>query len=109
MVTKAAQASPVLDALGHQTRREILALLKAGPLPVGDIAKHLPISRPAVSKHLRILEQAELVEHVSQGTQNIFRLRLSGFSAARAYLESFWDEALASFQHLAERAEEAEQ
>lgn len=108
MVTKEAGASPVLDALGRQTRREILALLKAGPLPVGDIAKHLPISRPAVSKHLRILEQAELVEHVSQGTQNIFRLRLSGFSAARTYLESFWDEALAGFQQLAERAEGAE-
>lgn len=108
MITKEAQVNPVLDALGHQTRRAILALLKAGPLPVGDIAKHLPISRPAVSKHLRILEQAGLVEHVSQGTKNIFRLRLSGFSAARTYLESFWDEALDGFQHLAERAEEAE-
>jgi DNA-binding transcriptional ArsR family regulator len=108
MATKEARASPALDALGHETRREILVLLKAGPLPVGEIAERLPISRPAVSKHLRILERAGLVEHRPQGTQNIFRLRLAGFSAARAYLESFWDEALAGFQHLAERAEEAE-
>jgi DNA-binding transcriptional ArsR family regulator len=108
MVTKEAQASPALDALGHKTRRAILTLLKAGPLPVGDIAGRLPISRPAVSKHLRVLERAGLVEHNSQGTQNIFRLHLSGFSAARAYLESFWDEALAGFQQLADGAEEAE-
>lgn len=99
---------PVLDALGHQTRRDILALLKAGPLPVGDIARRLPISRPAVSKHLRILEQAGLVDYTTRGTQNIFQLRLSGFSAARVYLESFWDEAPASFQQVAQASAEAE-
>lgn len=99
---------PVMDALGHQTRRDILALLKAGPLPVGDIAGRLPISRPAVSKHLRILERAGLVDHTTHGTQNIFQLRLSGFRAARVYLESFWDEALASFQQVAEATTEAE-
>jgi DNA-binding transcriptional ArsR family regulator len=95
-----------MDALGHRTRREILALLRAGPLPVGDIAKHLPISRPAVSKHLRTLERAGLVEHRAHGTQNVFRLRAAGFQSARAYLEGFWDEALASFQQLAEGANE---
>lgn len=91
-----------MDALGHQTRRDILALLKEAAMPVGDIAVHLPISRPAVSKHLRILEKAGLVEYTSSGTRNIFRLRSNGFDAARAYVESFWDEALASYQRVTE-------
>jgi DNA-binding transcriptional ArsR family regulator len=98
----------VMDALGHQTRRAILALLKESALPVGDIATRLPISRPAVSKHLRILKHAGLVEYTSSGTRNIFRLRAAGFGAARAYLESFWEEALASFQRVAESHERAD-
>jgi DNA-binding transcriptional ArsR family regulator len=106
MVTNQTQVNTVMDALGLQTRRDILALLRAQPLPVGDIASRLPISRPAVSKHLRVLERAGLVEHTTHGTQNIFRLRVGGFSAARAYLESFWDEALASFHQAAEEAAE---
>jgi DNA-binding transcriptional ArsR family regulator len=97
-----------MDALGHQTRRDILALLRHSALPVGDIASRLPISRPAVSKHLRVLEHAGLVEHTSSGTRNIFRLRAAGFDAARAYLESFWDTALANFQRLAESKERAD-
>jgi DNA-binding transcriptional ArsR family regulator len=97
-----------MDALGHQTRRAILALLKEAALPVGDIAARLPISRPAVSKHLRILERAGLVEYTSSGTRNIFRLRSTGFDAARGYVESFWDEALANFQRLAEGHEGSE-
>jgi predicted ArsR family transcriptional regulator len=109
MVTNEAQTGAILDALGHQTRRDILALLRAEPLPVGDIASRLPISRPAVSKHLRILERAGLVQHTAHGTQNIFRLRQSGFSAARIYLESFWDEALIRFQQAAKDAVEGEQ
>jgi DNA-binding transcriptional ArsR family regulator len=68
----------------------------------------VPADQPAVSKHLRILERAGLVEHRPQGTRNLFRLRLSGFSAARECLESFWDEALAGFRQLAEGAEETE-
>jgi DNA-binding transcriptional ArsR family regulator len=108
VVTNQVQITAVMDALGHQTRRDILALLRAEPLPVGDIASRLPISRPAVSKHLRVLERAGLVQHTARGTQNIFRLRHSGFSTARVYLESFWDEALASFQELAEGAAETE-
>jgi DNA-binding transcriptional ArsR family regulator len=102
MVTKEGEAGRALDALGHQTRRDILALLRVSPMPVGDIANRLPISRPAVSKHLRILEDAGLVEFTSIGTRNIFRLRSDGFGAARAYVESFWDEALAGFQNLAD-------
>lgn len=71
-------------------------------MPVGDIASRLPISRPAVSKHLRILENAGLVEYMSSGTRNIFRLRARGFNEARAYLESFWDETLTNFQRTVE-------
>jgi predicted transcriptional regulator len=108
MVTDEQQIERVMDALGHRTRRDILALLKDSALPVGDIAGRLPISRPAVSKHLRMLENAGLVEHTSSGTRNIFRLRAAGFGAARTYLESFWDQALANFQRVAESQEKAE-
>ena len=92
----------VMNALGDKQRRAILALLRVQPLAVGDIAAHLPISRPAVSKHLRILEEAGLVTYSRRGTRNIFRINLHGFDAARAYIESFWDEALANFQRAAE-------
>lgn len=92
----------ILDALGHQTRRDILGLLRERAMPVGDIADRLPVSRPAVSKHLRILEDAGLVEYTSVGTRNIFRLNQAGFNAARAYLESFWDEALDNFRRAVE-------
>lgn len=77
-------------------------------MPVGVIAAQLPISRPAVSKHLRILNQAGLVEYDTSGTRNIFRLRPSGFETARLYLENFWDQALANFQHVAETLDEPE-
>ncbi len=109
VVTKEHQVDRVLDALGHRTRREILAILKGTALPVGEIAGRLPISRPAVSKHLRILEEAGLVEYTSSGTRNIFKLRSKGFEAARAYLHSYWDEALANFQRAAEGPEGSEQ
>ena len=97
----------VMDALGHQTRRDLLALLKEGPLPVGSLAAQLPISRPAVSKHLRILQKAGLVEYESNGTRNIFRLNPNGFYTARSYVESFWEQALDNFKILAESQPEA--
>ena len=102
MVTEQLFGDRVMDALGHRTRRDILALLREAPMPVGDIAERLPVSRPAVSKHLRILESAGLVEYTSSGTRHIFRLSQGGFQAARAYLEGFWDEALANFRRVAE-------
>lgn len=101
MIAANQAAGRVLDALGNQTRRDILALLRENPMTVGAIATRLPISRPAVSKHLRILQEAGLVTHQESGTRNIFHLRPAGFSQAKAYLELFWDEALANFQHLA--------
>jgi DNA-binding transcriptional ArsR family regulator len=108
MVTKERHVDTVMDALGHRTRRDILALLKESAMPVGDIAERLPVSRPAVSKHLRILESAGLVEYTSSGTRNIFRLRAHGFDTARAYVESFWDEALANYRRIAEGHAEPE-
>lgn len=91
-----------MNALGHQTRRDILALLQEQPLPVGAIAKQLPITRPAVSKHLRLLENAGLVTYVRKGTTNIFYIDPSGFEVARTFLEPFWDVALARFKQLAD-------
>lgn len=91
-----------LDALGNRVRREILRLLVPGAKTVGSIAADLPVSRPAVSKHLRILERAELVRHEGRGTSNLFRLNPEGFAAARGWIESFWDEALPRFAALAE-------
>lgn len=101
LVHETTPADRVLDALGDATRREILGLLRAGPLPVGAIAARLPISRPAVSKHLRILQTAGLVAYNAQGTRNLFYLNPGGFQTARLYLAQFWDEALANFQQLA--------
>lgn len=77
-------------------------------MPVGSIAKRLPISRPAVSKHLRVLQEAGLVAFVARGRRNIFYLRPAGFHDARVYLEQFWDEALASFKRVAEEEDESE-
>jgi DNA-binding transcriptional ArsR family regulator len=99
----------IMNALGDQTRRDILALLKAHPLAVGDIAEQLPISRPAVSKHLRILASAGLVSFTPNGTRNIFHINKQGFDAARSYIDSFWDEALAGFQRIAEATNEQDQ
>lgn len=91
-----------LDALGNPTRRQIVRLLAPGPKSVGEIAAALPVSRPAVSKHLRLLETAELVAHRSEGNRNVFRLRKSGFESARDWLESFWDDALMRLKQAAE-------
>lgn len=96
------QQELTLDALGNRVRRQILRLLVPGAQSVGSIAAELPVSRPAVSKHLRILERAELVRHEGKGTSNLFRLNPSGFAAARGWIESFWDEALPRFASLAE-------
>ncbi len=108
MVTKEREAADVLDALGNNVRREILVMLRKSEMPVGDIAAHFPISRPAVSKHLRILENAGLVAHRSVGTSNIFRIKYHGFETARQYLDSFWTEALLNFKEVAENQESGE-
>jgi DNA-binding transcriptional ArsR family regulator len=95
-------AERALDALGNPIRRRIVRLLAERPRPVGEIAAQLPISRPAVSKHLRLLQRAHLVAFDQEGNRNVFRLDPHGFDAARSWLSDFWDEALASFKELAE-------
>lgn len=90
-----------LDALGSPVRRSILRILASGPLPVGEIASVLPVSRPAVSKHLQILENVNLVTHEKEGSRNFFRLDAQGFAAARLALESFWEGSLARFAMVA--------
>lgn len=99
------QAGRALEALGSPTRRAILRLLVPGARTVGGIAEKLPVSRPAVSKHLRILEGAGLVATERRGVTTVVRLERAGFDAARRWLEEFWDEALARFATLAEEGE----
>lgn len=92
------QAAPVLDALGDGTRRDIVRLLSSRPASVGQLADQLPVSRPAVSQHLRVLHAAQLVTVVPQGTQRIYRLDPRGAATLRAYLDQMWDTALDRFE-----------
>ena len=106
--TPAEQArTRVFDALGNPVRREIVEILSGGDATAGDIADQLPVSRPAVSRHLKQLEAAELVVHEERGTSNVYRLEPRGFSAARRWLDAFWDEAIARFALLAENLPDA--
>jgi DNA-binding transcriptional ArsR family regulator len=91
----------VLDALGNSVRRAILRELRAGPRPVGEIAAGLPISRPAVSRHLRVLEDAGLVQVREEGTRNLYSIRMQGFASVRDFVDDFWDTALARLEELA--------
>jgi len=86
-----------LDALGDWTRRQILEALKQGPRSVGELAAGLPVSRPAVSQHLRVLKDAGLVLDRKDGTRRVYRVDPSGLADIRAYFDSFWDEALDRF------------
>ena len=90
------------DALGDPQRRAILRLLSAGGRSVGDLAADLPISRPAVSRHLRLLREAGLVAEEAVGTRRIYRLHEAGIEAVRIYLEQVWGEASARFRLTAE-------
>jgi DNA-binding transcriptional ArsR family regulator len=85
------------DALGDPMRRRLLELLHAGPQPVGELAAQLPIGRPAVSKHLRVLEGAGLVEHRSRGTRNLYSLAPAGLVDLQQWLVTTWDSALSAF------------
>ncbi len=91
------KSDEVLEALGDRTRREILSRLRQGPLPVGELAAVLPVGRPAVSKHLRVLEGAGLVRHDSVGTRNLYALAPEGLVALQQWLVQTWDVALTAF------------
>ena len=97
-----AATAKVLDALGDPTRRAVLEVLRGGAKPVGEIARHVPVTRPAVSQHLRVLKEAGLVSDRQDGTRRLYRIDPSGLSALRAYLEEYWDVALAAFAEAAE-------
>ncbi len=86
-----------LDALGDWTRRQILEALKQGPRSVGELAAGLPVSRPAVSQHLRVRKDAGLVLDRKDGARRVYRVDPSGLADIRAYFDSFWDEALDRF------------
>jgi DNA-binding transcriptional ArsR family regulator len=90
------------DALGDPTRREILRLLSEGDKPVHEIASSLPISRPAVSRHLRLLKDAGLVAERAQGNRRIYQLQGEGVQAVQEYLEGVWGVAAARFRLVAE-------
>src|SRR4051812_39013728 len=94
------------DALGDANRRAIVELLGGGDRSVRELADALPISRPAVSRHLRLLKEAGLVADRAEGTRRLYRLHDEGIAAVREYLEQVWGEAAARFKLLAENAEE---
>jgi DNA-binding transcriptional ArsR family regulator len=97
-----------MDALGDGTRRLILERLRRGPLAVGELAAKLPVSRPAVSQHLRVLKEAGLVTERRNGTRRLYRVDTDGLAEVRDYLDGFWTDVLAAFEAAAEAEAEKE-
>ena len=97
-----------MNALGDGTRRLILERLRGGPRAVGELAAELPVSRPAVSQHLRVLKEAGLVTERRNGTRRLYRVDTDGLAEVRDYLESFWTDVLAAFEAAAEAEAEKE-
>jgi DNA-binding transcriptional ArsR family regulator len=95
----------VLQALADQTRRTIFERLRHGPRAVTDIARGLPVSRPAVSQHLRVLRQANLVVDQRQGNRNLYSVSPEGLRALRDYVDGFWTDVLEAFVEAAEAQE----
>jgi len=95
-----------MNALGDATRRAIFERLAEGPRPVGELAKDLPVSRPAVSQHLKVLKEAGLVTDRQVGNRRLYQLDPKGIGALRAYLDQFWNQALAAFKDAAELRDE---
>ena len=89
--------------MGDATRRAILARLLDGPLPVGKLASDFPVSRPAISQHLRILKEANLVIDRAEGTRRLYQLNPQGFDSLREYFERFWSQALDAFKKAVEQ------
>ncbi len=94
-----------LAALADPTRRTVFERLRGGAKPVGAIAKGLPVSRPAVSQHLKVLKEARLVTEYRDGTRRFYAIDTQGLEAVRKYLDGFWDEALERFKAFAEADE----
>jgi DNA-binding transcriptional ArsR family regulator len=98
-----ANVSDCLSALADPTRRQVFEALRKAPLPVSALAARLPVSRPAVSQHLKVLKQAGLVVDSAEGTRRIYRIDPDGLGPLRRWLDEFWHDALTAF---AERAEQ---
>jgi DNA-binding transcriptional ArsR family regulator len=92
-----ANSNALFAALADPTRREVFASLRGGGLAVGEIARGLPVSRPAVSQHLKVLKDAGLVADRADGTRRIYHIDPNGLAAMRAWLDQFWDVALQAF------------
>src|SRR5882757_6536323 len=99
-------AAAALSALGDPTRREIFERLVKRPSAVGELANMLPVTRPAVSQHLRVLKDAGLVTETAEGTRRIYRIDPRGIGAMRAWLDGHWTGALDAFQVYADAKEE---
>ena len=95
-----------LDALGDPTRRAVFELLAGGKKAVGELAEELPVSRPAVSQHLRVLKEAGLVTSEANGTRRLYAVDPNGLNVVRAWIDRFWDQTLANFKQLVEQPEE---
>jgi DNA-binding transcriptional ArsR family regulator len=95
-----------LAALGDPTRRAIFERLADRPSAVGELARDFPVSRPAVSQHLKVLKEAGLVMDRAAGTRRIYQLDPEGVGALRAYLDQFWNRSLAAFKAAVEQPEE---
>ena len=100
------QSDDGLNALGDRTRRAIVTRLAEGPLAVGELADQLPVSRPAVSQHLKVLKEAGLVTEQADGTRRIYRLNPVGVGALRDQLDTFWKRALTGYEHVVEESTE---
>jgi len=92
-----------LTALADPTRRRVFERLKSGPQSVGAIARRMPVSRPAVSQHLKVLKEAGLVADRPEGTRRVYYIDPNGLGALRQWLDQFWDQALTAFQAEVER------
>jgi DNA-binding transcriptional ArsR family regulator len=95
-----------LEALGDATRRAILARLLDGALAVGELAEEFPVSRPAISQHLRVLKDANLVVDRASGNRRLYQLNPEGFETLREYFEQFWGQALSAFKRKVEEPSE---
>lgn len=102
------ESDDVWSAMGDPTRRAIVASLAERPRAVGELADELPVSRPAVSQHLKVLKNAGLVAERTSGTRRIYRLNPAGVAALRDQLQMFWDRALSGFEDVAEESGAAE-
>jgi DNA-binding transcriptional ArsR family regulator len=92
-----------IQALADPTRRAVFEQLREGPLPVGELAAKLPVTRPAVSQHLKVLKNAGLVQERKMGTRRIYSVQVQGLKELRLYLESFWGDVLTAFEEEANR------